>query len=244
MLLEEALSERIVDDFYPSPHHVRARALEMRHRQVPPYSGWRTRAYHPHGIRPRIERAFGLCIGDWSTDTDDLVLGNGSFFRGFERGRFADPVAVHADSPIDAMTLVVYLAPDPPPGSGTSFFEHRATALQAAPTAADARRFGMTVAKLQALLVRDAQRPERWIERGRVENRYNRAVLFRSGALHSATRHFGSSARDGRIYQTFRFGIDGVSGPRIRSDEARLPPLAASTDRRPGPPDRRWACPG
>jgi hypothetical protein len=36
-------------------------------------------------------------------------------------------------------------------------------------------------------------------------------VAYPSGMLHSASRHYGSNLRDGRIYQTFRIGVDWSS---------------------------------
>lgn len=34
-------------------------------------------------------------------------------------------------------------------------------------------------------------------------------VAYPLGVLHSASRHFGGSAADGRLYQTFRLGVEG-----------------------------------
>ena len=42
----------------------------------------------------------------------------------------------------------------------------------------------------------------------RVGNVFNRAVMFPGGFYHSATRHFGSGLRDGRIYQSFHFPVE------------------------------------
>ena len=39
----------------------------------------------------------------------------------------------------------------------------------------------------------------------------NRMVAYPSGCFHSATRHFGGSNADRRLYQTFRVGVDWAS---------------------------------
>ncbi len=70
-----------------------------------------------------------------------------------------------------------------------------------------------TVDELIAMLNSDSKLPEKWKERDRVGNVYNRAVFYHSGMLHSATRHFGSNLRYGRIYQAFRFGVQ-LSHPK------------------------------
>lgn len=197
-----------VDDFYPNPDRVREKALAMTYTEPADYVGWRTRAHHEPGVRGRIERALRLKVTDWPDDFDDINLGNGVFFTGLSRGARAETVGVHYDTPADFVTMVVYLTPGAPPDTGTSLWQHRATGLTARPVAADARRLGVSVAELNRVLERDGQRPHRWRELDRVGNVYNRAVFYLSGMLHSATRHFGGGLRDGRVYQTFRFGVD------------------------------------
>lgn len=204
----------VVDNFYSNPDSVRAEALKRSYQQPENYSGWRTRPYHQRDIKARIERTLRLPITSWPDDLDDIELGNGSFFQGFSTGEHADPVAVHFDTPEDFVTLVIYLAPGAPYDSGTSLWQHRDTKLVAMPTPADADRLTKSIDELMTTLKRDSRRPEKWNETNRVGNVYNRALFYRSGMTHSATRHFGSNLQDGRIYQTFRFGVDWKAGSR------------------------------
>jgi hypothetical protein len=198
----------VVDNFYANPDCVRTEALTRPYQQPENYSGWRTRPYHELGIKARIERTLSLPITSWPDDLDDIELGNGSFFQGFLTGKHADPVAVHFDTPAEFVTLVIYLTPGAPNGCGTSFWQHRDTKLLAMPTPTDAHRLSESIDQLMATLKRDSWRPEKWSETERVGNVYNRALFYRSGLMHSATRHFGSNLDDGRIYQTFRFSVD------------------------------------
>lgn len=198
----------VVDNFYANPDSVRAEALKRPYEQPENYSGWRTRPYHQRDIKARIERTLRMRITCWPDDLDDIELGNGAFFQGFSTGEHADPVAVHFDTPADFVTLVIYLTPGAPYDSGTSLWRHRDTKLAGIPTPADAQRLGTTIDELKATLTRDSRRPEKWSEKDRVGNVYNRALFYRSGMMHSATRHFGSNLDDGRIYQTFRFAVD------------------------------------
>jgi hypothetical protein len=197
----------VADDFYPDPDGVRRRALRMTYRAAKGFAGLRTRPHQERGIKARLERVLGRRIATWSSDLDDIGLGNGSFFKAFARGPEADPAGIHFDTPAGYLTAVVYLNQSPPKDSGTSFFRHKRTGLEAAPTAADVRALSATRQELAQRLERDGLDRRRWKEIERVENRYNRCVVFRSGMLHSATRHFGASLRDGRIYQAFRFGV-------------------------------------
>ncbi len=58
------------------------------------------------------------------------------------------------------------------------------------------------------MLVKDSTNRSKWIEIDRVGNFFNRMVAYPSGAFHSATKHFGSNLENGRIYQTFRIGVN------------------------------------
>lgn len=196
-----------VDGFYSNPDLIRERAQAMNYEEPEDYVGWRTKPFFPPGIKERIERVIGRRITRWPDDPDDSELGNGSFFFGLSAGRLAEPVGVHFDTPTHYVTAVIYLTPSAPLAAGTSLWRHRTTGLCAAPTAADVRRLHASVAELVATLVGDSTDRRKWIEIDRIGNIYNRAVFYRSGLLHSATRHFGSNVRNGRLYQTFRFGI-------------------------------------
>jgi hypothetical protein len=197
-----------IDDFYPNPDAVREKALAMNYTEPESLVGWRTRAYHPPGVRRRIEKVLRAPVTRWPDDRDDIELGNGVFFFGFSTGRRAETVGVHFDRPSELITMVVYLTPGAPFDTGTSLWRHRATGLTAVPTRADAKRLNTTVEDLIKTVNRNSTDPRRWQEIDRVGNVYNRAVFYYSGMLHSATRHFGGDLQNGRIYQTFRFGVD------------------------------------
>jgi Family of unknown function (DUF6445) len=198
---------QIVDDFYPNPEQIRQKALEMSYSEPEALVGWRTEAYQPNGIRSLLERKFGVNIKFWETDVKAVDVCNGVFFSAFAKGSRAETVGVHSDDPPDWMMVLVYLSPGAPYDSGTSIWQHGGTGLIARPTRRDAVQLGMTLGKLEARLVRDSQKPSRWVEVDRIGNVYNRAVMFSGGFFHSATKHFGSNSRNGRLYQSFHFPI-------------------------------------
>jgi hypothetical protein len=199
----------ICDDFYRDPASIYRRARAARYEEPDNATGYHSLAvHHERGIRTHLARLLGLRITRWDTDPDDY---NGVFYQGFAAGARREVPGVHYDHPIDDVTAVVYLTPGLPADCGTSLWMHRATGLMDAPAAADARRLGCTLAELRARLERDTCRRERWIEIDRAGYRFNRLVAYPSGVLHSATRHFGSHAGNGRLYQTFRVGVDWAS---------------------------------
>lgn len=194
------------DGFYAEPMAVRELALAASYHEPEDATGWHSDiVHHERGVRARLERLLGVRIVRWDRDPREC---NGVFYRGFAAGPLREPPGVHADSPYDDVTAVVYLTPGLPDDCGTSLWRHRATGLTDAPTAADARRLGRPLAQLRAVLERDSTRRARWIETDRVGYRFNRVVAYPSGVLHSATRHFGGAIGTGRLYQTFRMGVD------------------------------------
>ena len=197
-----------VDDFYADPHAVRRRALQMPYSHPESVVGWRTRCYQPRGIKERIERKFALRIPFWDDDLDAIEGRNGVFFQSYNRGEHAETVGIHYDEPLRWVMFLIYLTPGAPYDAGTSLWQHRKTGLTAKPSPRDAERLGMPLDELTGILERDSRTRNRWIEIDRVGNVFNRAVMFPGGFYHSATRHFGSNLRDGRIYQSFHFPVE------------------------------------
>jgi hypothetical protein len=194
------------DGFYADPDAVRRAAQAMDYRAHEDITGYMTeRCFHERGIRARLERVLGVRITRWDEDPED---GNGIFYMAFSKGKRRETPGVHSDEPDDDITVLIYLTPALPAGCGTSIWQHKRTGLTFAPTRADARRLGMTLTRLRAELERDSEKRDRWIEIDRVGYRYNRLVAYPSGILHSASRHFGTDLDGGRIYQTFRIGVD------------------------------------
>jgi hypothetical protein len=197
-----------VDNFYSDPDAVRRRALSMPYSHPESVVGWRTRCYQPRGIKERIERTFSVRITHWETDLDKIEACNGVFFQAYNRGDHAETVGIHYDTPLAWVMFLIYMTPDAPYDAGTSLWQHRRTGLASRPSPRDAKRLGIALGELEDLLQHDAHTPSRWIEIDRVGNVFNRAVMFPGGFYHSATRHFGSSFRNGRIYQSFHFPVE------------------------------------
>jgi hypothetical protein len=197
----------VVDDFYADADAIRRKALKLPYREPESLTGWRTRAYQPRGIKERIEKKFRLRIKYWEEDLDAIESCNGVFFSSFSAGNHAERVGVHYDWPVTWVMFIIYLTPGAPYDAGTSIWQHRPTDLISRPTRKDSLRLGLPLEKLEEMLVRDTHNRRRWTEIDRVGNVYNRAVMFPGGLLHSASRHFGSSLKTGRIYQSFHFPV-------------------------------------
>ena len=93
---------------------------------------------------------------------------------------------------------VLYLHPEPPPDSGTSFYR-----LRYPNGAMGGNLVGAPHKNLvDALNVRSLP-PQAWYEERRVDNRFNRLLVYKAALVHSATRYFGVGLEDKRLTAVF-----------------------------------------
>lgn len=196
----------VKDNFYDDPEKVIRAAKAADYYQPEHITGYRSRTvYHEDGVKEKLENMLGIKITRW--DTDPLEE-NGVFYQGFSQGKKKEIPGVHSDEPYNDITVLIYLTPGLPIDCGTSHWMHKATGLMNPASPQDARRLKMKLKDLQDLLKEDSTTRSKWIEVDRVGYRFNRMVAYPSGVLHSASKHFGSDIHNGRIYQTYRIGVD------------------------------------
>ena len=93
---------------------------------------------------------------------------------------------------------VLYLHPDPPADSGTIFYR-----LRYPNGAIGGNLVGAPHKSLvDALNVRSLP-PQAWYEERRVDNRFNRLLLYKAALVHSATGYFGEQLSDKRLTAVF-----------------------------------------
>ncbi len=196
----------VKDNFYADPQQVLQCAKQATYFEPEHCTGMRsTTVYHEPGVKKKLEQILGIKITRWDTDPAEE---NGVFYQGFSMGRKKEIPGVHSDEPYNDITVLIYLTPGLPIDCGTSLWMHRETGLINPATPADARRLKIKYSALVAKLEAESTDRSKWIEIDRVGNRFNRMVAYPSGVFHSATKHFGSSMNDGRVYQTYRIGVD------------------------------------
>jgi hypothetical protein len=197
------------DAFYENPTAVYRAAQRAEYYEPEGFTGLRsTTVYHEAGIKQKLQRILGVRITRWDTDP---IEENGVFYMGLSSGKRKEVPGVHSDLPWNDMTIVIYLTPGLPVDCGTSLFMHRKTGLTDPPSARDAKRLGKARTQLVDILERDSRLRSRWVEVDRIGYGFNRMVAFPSGVLHSASRHHGASIAGGRLFQTFRVGVDWSS---------------------------------
>lgn len=196
----------VKDDFYNDPQKVLQAALNSKFYEPEHATGFRsTEVYHETGVRTKLEKILGIKITRWDSDPKEE---NGVFYQGFSKGKRKEVPGVHSDQPYNDITAVIYLTPGLPFDCGTSLWMHRKTGLCDPAFASDARKQKMSLAALREQFEEESKLREKWIEIDRIGYRCNRLVAYPSGVFHSATNHYGGNMKDGRIYQTFRMGVD------------------------------------
>jgi hypothetical protein len=215
--MEKLVYKRFVmvkDNFYDDIDKVVDAARQATYFEPEDVTGYRsTSVYHEPGVKQKLERILGIKITRWDKDPKEE---NGVFYQGFSNGKRKEVPGVHSDWPHNDITVLIYLSPNLPLDCGTSLWMHKATKLTDPPTPEDARRLKMKHKDLIERFENDSTKRSKWIEIDRIGNKMNRMVAYPSGALHSATRHFGSSIKNGRLYQTFRIGVDWDSMKMFR----------------------------
>ena len=199
----------VKDNFYLNPSNVLDVALNAEYYEPEHVTGFRSKlVYHEKGVKQKLEKILGIKITRWDTDPLEEY---GVFYQGFSKGKRKEVPGVHSDEPYNDITVLIYLTPGLPFECGTSLWQHKQTGLINPATAQDARRLKMKLTDVRTQLETDSKDRSKWIEIDRVGNIFNRMVAYPSGALHSATNHFGGDLKNGRIYQTFRIGVDWTS---------------------------------
>lgn len=207
--MDKLLYNRFVivkDNFYADPQKVLKAAQEADYYEPSHVTGFRSRTvYHETGVKAKLEKILGIKITRWDTDP---IEENGVFYQGFSQGNRKEVPGVHSDEPYNDITVLIYLTPGMPFDCGTSLWMHKLTGLTDPATPQDARRLKMKLSELRGMLEADSKIRDKWAEVDRMGNRFNRMVAYPSGVLHSATNHYGSDIFNGRLYQTFRIGVD------------------------------------
>ncbi len=105
----------------------------------------------------------------------------------------------HTDSlKLCKYACVIYLTPDPDPDCGTSFYRLRN------PNGSLGGNFcSPPHANLREALGVKSLPLDAWLEDVRIENRFNRIILYRANLVHSATGYFGFDQHDKRMTVVF-----------------------------------------
>lgn len=179
----------VVDNFYANPDLVREFALKQTFMLHPNYhKGKRTEvSFAPNGIKEKFESILGRKITGW----DCYKPTNGCF----QLCKTGDELVFHSDT--QKYAGIIYLTPNAPPGSGTSFYRSKNTLkMKFQP-----EEYGLVFPNGH-LAGEDFEMVDT------IGNVYNRLALFDAKLLHAATSYFGDQDDNCRLFQMFFFDIE------------------------------------
>ena len=179
----------VIDNFYKHPDQVRSFALNQEFISHPNFhKGKRTdQVFRFEGIKEKIEYYMNRKIKDWN------AYGVNGCFQTCIAG---DQLVYHYDT--QDYAAIIFLTPDAPPVSGTSFYRSKYTK--------------------QTKIIDDVNK-ELIFKNGfldstqfdlvdQVGNIYNRMVIFNSRMIHAASCYFGTNDINGRLFQMFFFDLE------------------------------------
>lgn len=178
----------VVDNFYENPNDVRSFALKQDFNYHPDYhKGKRTDVvYRFNGLKESFESILGIKIKNWEK------YGVNGCFQYCIAG---DQLVYHYDT--QEYAGVLFLTPDAPPNTGTSFYRSKYTKKSRVEQKDVPITFKNGFLDSTEFDVVDV-----------VGNVYNRLVLFDAQMIHAASTYFGNSIENGRLFQLFFFDLD------------------------------------
>lgn len=188
----------VVDDFYKDPDAIRELALGLEYFPSGNHKGKRTKSRMIlDGTKEAIEEIMGRKIIAWNYGYNGV----------FQYCTAEDPLVYHCDS--QTYAAVVFLTPDAPPESGTSFFRSRKNGLWRAPIKEDEERLGRDGnTLLYEMFEGNFYDKTRWDLVDKIGNRYNRLAIWDAQLVHAASEYFGKEINDARLFHMFFFDCE------------------------------------
>ncbi len=181
----------VIDDFYDEPYKVREYALQQDYNgDLRFYKGKRTaKRFSTPQIKQTFERILGEKITSWDSPEEEF---SGSMNGVFQYCTPEDALVYHYDS--QKWAAMIFLTPDAPTQTGTSFYKHKETGIKVAEDPDADRAFDGGFYDATKFELIDT-----------VGNVFNRCVIFDARSIHAASEYFGKNMQDSRLFQIFFF---------------------------------------
>ena len=177
----------VVDQFYENPDKIREFALQQTFLENAEYHKGK-RAIDPSFRFPELKIQFEKILGKPIKNWDTYEV-NGCF----QYCTAEDKAVYHVD--IQSYAGIIYLTPNSPPQTGTSFYRSKTTKK-------------MKPDKDENIVFKNGYYDSTQFELvDTVGNMYNRLILFDSKMIHAAPVYFGNNMENGRLFQLFFFDI-------------------------------------
>jgi len=188
---------KVIDNFYDDVDTVREFALSQSFNRTGNYPGKRTENFIDVELKNRIQDILFPYSGnviEWNDET--------GFTGSFQLTTSKNKSWIHTDKSGN-WGGVLYLTPDAPLSGGTGFFKSKLDGsyiekdnfIELSSLDAKSNNEG-DINKIYSNM-------DKWELDNKVENVYNRLILFRSNHWHSSLEYFGKDHEDGRLTQVF-----------------------------------------
>jgi hypothetical protein len=187
----------VIDDFYTDPMAVREYALLQPYFDGEGAVGQRTRSqFLFKGVKERFEHILGVKIAN-HTDSNFGWYDEGINGR-FQSCKAGVPQVFHCDD--QQWAGIIFLTPDAPSQSGTSFYRHKQTKIF------HKKDIDWSVGSNGNVFSSETYLDPTPFERqDTIGNVFNRLVLFDGGLIHSGNDYFGHNIETSRLFQIFFF---------------------------------------
>lgn len=175
----------VVDNFYSDPYAVREYALKQEFKpEIEYFKGSRSLdQYFVPGTKEAFERIMGIKIREWES--------HGMCGR-FQYCTAQDPLVYHNDG--QTWAAMIYLNPDAPYCTGTSLYASKNGARRTSdPNFTDEVFAGGFYDETKFELVDS------------IGNVFNRLFIFDAQNIHAASKYFGQTKEDSRLFHIFFF---------------------------------------
>lgn len=181
----------VVDNFYENPDQVRQLALQQSYAPDLRYhKGQRTqKKFLPQGLKEVFESFIGKRITKWVDYEYNGI---------FQFCTAQDPLVYHSD--VQNYAGAIYLTPDAPPESGTSFFRSKQYP--------NVRKCHISESNYPEIFKGGFYDKTKFELIDTVGNVYNRLVLWDARLIHSASQYFGQNKEDSRLFHLFFFDVE------------------------------------
>lgn len=190
----------VVDNFYNDPDAVRDYALKQAYQDnLNDHKGSRSiEKTIFSGTKEAFEFILNKRVTNWETHIYNGV---------FQYCIAEDSLVYHTDN--QTYAAMIFLTPDAPVETGTSFYRSKFNKLMREPTAEDCERLNSSAEELvENMFAHNYYDKTRWELLDTVGNVYNRLVIFDAKRVHSASEYFGDCKENGRLFHIFFFDTE------------------------------------
>lgn len=185
----------VEDNFYADPDGVRAFALQQEFVRMNTNKGLRTAPlFTPPWLADKLKRIFNC--------RDIQYEGANGVFQYCTA---EEPLVYHVDS--QQYAGIVFLSPDAPPETGTSFYRDKTNKLMYLDSEAASKTGKDRGQLIDEMFAGGFYDSTRFDLVDTVGNVYNRLVIFNGHLIHAASKYYGTRKEDSRMFQLFFFNI-------------------------------------